>query len=44
MEQVLPSGKLRVRVEARGTVANARIDPSLVEPLGTLVRESDPEE
>lgn len=44
VEQVLPSGKLRVRVEARGTISRARIDPAFVEPLGLLIEEVEPEE
>jgi quercetin dioxygenase-like cupin family protein len=44
VEEVLPSGKLQVRVEARGTISNARIDPVFVEPLGTLIEENESDE
>ena len=37
IEAVLPSGKLRVAVEARHSIAGARIDPANLERLGILV-------
>ncbi len=33
IEQVLPSGKLRVRVKTLRTMANARLEPSSVRPI-----------
>ena len=37
VEGVLPSGKLRVAVETRRSLASARVDPAHVERLGILV-------
>lgn len=37
VEGVLPSGKLRVSVETRRSMAGARIDPAHLERLGILV-------
>jgi len=37
VEGVLPSGKLRVAVETRRSLASARVDPAHLEPLGILV-------
>ena len=37
VEGVLPSGKLRVAVETRRSLAIARVDPVHLEPLGILV-------
>ena len=41
IEQVLPSGKLRVRVETLRTVANARVEPSWVRPIRVLDNEAE---
>lgn len=45
IEDVLPSGKLRIRVRSLRTHASARVDPSLVEPLGIAIEPlSEPED
>ena len=43
VEDVLPSGKLRILVRSVRTHASARVDPSLVEPLGIQI-EGEPVE
>lgn len=37
IEGVLPSGKLRVAVETRRSLASARVHPAHLEPLGIVV-------